>query len=86
MSNLLFTTRGSLQIADGSSYLGQYATEVNPAFPLVEWLTAYTNFNYADSPYIVAVSQAVSPALANVTNLTATPSGIVTIGNYSVAK
>ena len=85
MSNLLFTTRGSLQIADGSSYLSQYALAVNPAFPLVEWLTAYTNFNYADSPYIVAVSQAVSPTFANVTNLTATPSGSTTnpAGKYA---
>jgi hypothetical protein len=85
MSNLLFTQRGSLQVADGSSYLSPYATEVNPGFPLVEWLTAYANASYSQSPYLLAISQATAPLIPNVTGLTATPTGSTTnpAGRYA---
>ena len=85
MSNLLLTQRGSLQIADGTSYLSTFALGVPAGFPLVEWLTLYSNYVFSQSPYLVAISQATIPAFANVINLTATPSGSVTnaAGRYA---
>ncbi|MGB6721173.1 MAG: hypothetical protein WBE72_10285 [Terracidiphilus sp.] len=67
-SNLLFTTRGSLQIADGSLSIGQVA-----ANSLIACLAAFANLQVSQYPWYVALAYPTTPYLINVTGFTAAP-------------
>ena len=65
MSNLLFTQRGSLQIADGTSYFNTYAYLVSFTYTLLEWIAAYSNYSYSQSTYLNALAQSAAPTIPN---------------------
>jgi hypothetical protein len=67
LSNLLFTQRGSLQVADGSLSIGQIPSTLLAA------LSAFANLNISQYPWYVALAYPATPFLANVTGFTATP-------------
>ena len=65
LSNLLFTQRGSLQIADGTSYFNIFAYLVSATYTLLEWIAAYSNYSYSQSTYLNALAQSAAPTIPN---------------------
>lgn len=82
MSNLLFTQRGSLQIADGSLSIGKVASSAQIAA-----LSSFSNLDLSQYPWYVALAYPITPYLTNVTNFTAAPiaGGANADGTYSFA-
>jgi hypothetical protein len=68
LSNLLFTQRGSLQIASGSLSIGQVATN-----SLLAAVSAFANLDLSQYPWYVALAYPTTPYLTNVTGFTAAP-------------
>ena len=67
LSNLLFTTRGSLQIADGSLSIGQIEGYILSA------LNSFSNLELSQYPWYPALAYFPTPVLSNVTGFTAAP-------------
>ena len=79
-SNLLFTTRGSLQIASGSHSIGQLPSPfTSPAA-----IAAFVAFASGQYPLYPILANPSSALLADVSGVTATPTGSATnaAGNY----
>jgi hypothetical protein len=64
LSNLLFTQRGSLQIADGSQAI---SAPISPA-SLISAIAAFANLQPGQFPYYELLAYASTPQLADVTN------------------
>ena len=81
LSNLLFTQRGSLQIADGSQSIGQLLLPfIRPV-----WINIFTQYAIGQYPTYAALATPPTYTLADFTSpLTATPAGTTTnpIGTY----
>src|SRR5581483_3365262 len=76
MSNLLLTQRGSLQVCDGSAWVGESTLPV--PYRMMRWIDAFQNFSVGQFPYYSVLSQATGPVFANVTGVTASISGSAT--------
>jgi hypothetical protein len=76
ISNLLFTTRGSLQIADGSASIGALL----PPFLSPAWVDLFNQFDTGQYPLYSVLSNTSGALLANFPNasFTAAPTGTVT--------
>ena len=85
MSNLLFTQRGSLQIADGSQSIGQLPSP----FVMSRALAAFTKFASGNYPLYCALATPNGYLLPNITNFRintsgGTPSYLVTNDNFAI--
>ena len=84
LSNLLYTQRGSLQIADGSQAI---SAPISPA-SFISAIAAFANLQPGQFPYYELLAYASTPQLADVTNfmLTSAPLGTDNpAGNYTFA-
>lgn len=69
VSNMLYTTRGSLQIADGSLLLSEHATVAGPILAL----SVYSDIQYGKLPFYPCLNLDPSPYITDVTNFAASP-------------
>lgn len=73
LSNLLFTQRGSLQIADGSQSIGQIPATAFSETSILAALSSFANLEISQYPWYVALAYPPTFYLANVTGFTAAP-------------
>ncbi len=68
LSNLLFTQRGSLQIADGSKSIAT----VSGTYTNIEVLAPFSNYQASNFPYYSCLALRPTPTVTDVTNFAAT--------------